>query len=96
MTLLTDGDKIRLARIGKDLKLSDLALEFSCSISLLSKVEHNCRSIPKEIAVFLEVDNGVVDWYETIINALYALDEREREHALNSLNNALKIGEKND
>ena len=95
--ILTDGDKIRLARLGKALKLSDVALAISCSISLLSKVEHNCRTIPKKAALFLEIDNGVVDWYETIINVLCdALDEGENEHVVKSLNNALRIGGKND
>jgi len=87
MIILSDGNRVRLARIGQGWTLQNVADRIGCSISYLSKVEHNTRPIPKDLVILMDSVRGT-DWYDAI-EMVFHMDE----YVLNAVRNALKIKE---
>ncbi len=97
MIILTDGNRVRLARLGQGWTLEDVADRIGCSISYLSKIENDARPVPKELLRILKTEDGDL-WYTVILDVLNLseyewITSDEIEFCITSLNNALKIKE---
>jgi len=95
--LLTDGQKIRLARIGRGMLLRDLEKEVGFSISYLCHVENDRRSVPEKLLKFFEKELHD-HWYGIIMETLYlsvgkCITEEEVIYVTSCLNNALQLRE---
>jgi len=83
--ILTDGQRVRLARIGNGWTLQNVADKSGFSISYLSKVEHDERTAPEVVRFILELDIQTL-WYEDLYAYTFIPDS-----ILKPLNKALQL-----
>lgn len=88
---LSDGMRMRLARMGKGMSLTKLSEETNRSISFLSKMENDHVPVTDEVWTALGIENGKKPiWYCEIINAV-SKTCTDPEAVIESLNKALVV-----
>uniref|UniRef100_A0A6M3LCX6 Putative DNA binding, helix-turn-helix domain containing protein n=1 Tax=viral metagenome TaxID=1070528 RepID=A0A6M3LCX6_9ZZZZ len=91
---LTTGQRIRLARLGNRWTLNDVADHVGVSITYLSKIENDYRSVPDKVFDLFRLGDPI--WFDDLIELieitskdLYSVEEIDQ--IIDSLKNALKL-----
>jgi len=92
MNTLTENQKLRITRIGRDLTLEDTSKKLFLSPSFVSLMEHGKRKIPNDVKKILDFEKGI-KWYQIIKISLEcaSVSEKEAIEALAILNKVLRI-----
>ena len=86
--MLTDGQRVRLARLGRGWTLQDLADRCTFSLSYLSKIENDEREIPEIVVETLDLKKAI--WYEKL-SILLKFSDDDFRGVIASLKNALYL-----
>ena len=86
--MLTDGQRMRLARLGRGWTLQILADKCGHSLSYLSKMENDEREVPEMLVDMLNLKQAI--WYEKLRLKLRGYNG-DFDEVLSALKNALYL-----